>query len=855
MFTKQFLQEIEQGFEQQVDRIKEKKERVSEVIAQCSGEEGEALKCLYASMPVSDAAEYQPELFLAYAKHGVFLWQQGPFAGKVPEELFAGYVLHHRVNNEDLTDSRTFFYEQLKDRIQGMSMEEAALEINYWCASQATYRTTDGRTASASCVYRSAYGRCGEESTFAVSVLRSMGIPARQVYVPLWSHCDDNHAWVEAWCGGQWKFLGACEPEEITNKGWFTNASSRAMMVHSRWFLPGVPEDDIVGKRGISQVLNQLKRYAHTTQLEVTVQDRQGRPVPGAEVRFEVLNYACFGEIATVHTDLQGKRMLETGLGTVHVTASKDGSYGEVLINTQEQQICTLVLDGKPETLDVWEDMVVLAPKDAPINRCAQTPEEIQRGREKLSAVVRQRQEKENHFYDAKMAEEAVRGIAEPDRERCFRIMEMARGNQREIAEFLARPTNGDWPESWKLAVLDSLREKDYLDITADILEEHCKMTAAYEHDYPADILVPYILCPRVENEMIRPFRSFIDRWFTAKEKQEFRQEPGKVWELVNQKLIADPDLEYGNLITSAEGALTSGYGSLLTKKVVSVEILRTVGVPARVNPADFILEVWTAGRFVALEQREDLTAERTAGILVQEESGQEWTYFQNWTIARYEEDGYHTLQLCDESGEAIYGEIALFPGKYRILTSNRLPNGNIFAKKLVFELADGEKREIRLEQMEAKLSDMLEDNDIADFTLRKEDNTPCRLSELVKERKGLFIWLEESKEPTEHILNEIYQRREAFSQLPANLYFIIGDKQAKEDPTLKRTLSGVPNVSFLLDDFGADMEVVARRMYLEPGKLPLIVIVDEKLTGIYGVAGYNVGTADMILKILNMQK
>lgn len=61
--------------------------------------------------------------------------------------------------------------------------------------------------------------------------------------------------------------------------------------------------------------------------------------------------------------------------------------------------------------------------------------------------------------------------------------------------------------------------------------------------------------------------------------------------------------------------------------------------------------------------------------------------------------------------------------------------------------------------------------------------------------------------------------------------------------------------MEFLLDDFDADMSVLARRMYLEPGKLPLIVIIDQSMKGIYGMAGYNVGTADMILKILNMYK
>lgn len=49
---------------------------------------------------------------------------------------------------------------------------------------------------------KTAYGRCGEESTFTVAALRSVGIPARQVYTPRWAHTDDNHAWVEAWVNG-----------------------------------------------------------------------------------------------------------------------------------------------------------------------------------------------------------------------------------------------------------------------------------------------------------------------------------------------------------------------------------------------------------------------------------------------------------------------------------------------------------------------------------------------------------------------------------------------------------------------------------------------------------------------------
>nr|WP_304579206.1 hypothetical protein [uncultured Acetatifactor sp.] len=55
--------------------------------------------------------------------------------------------------------------------------------------------------------------------------------------------------------------------------------------------------------------------------------------------------------------------------------------------------------------------------------------------------------------------------------------------------------------------------------------------------------------------------------------------------------------------------------------------------------------------------------------------------------------------------------------------------------------------------------------------------------------------------------------------------------------------LEALPKIRLFPDDFGADMEAVARRMYLELGKLPLAVIVNRSMNRIYGITGYNVGT------------
>ena len=163
----------------------------------------------YAASPLSDWANYDFSLFCACAAHALLLWERLPAVRALPEQLFLNYVLHPRVNEEELCDCRGAFYAQLEERIRGLSAREAILAINLWNAEQLCYRSTDERTISALGAQRSGFGRCGEESTFAVNALRAAGIPARQVYTPRWAHCDDNHAWVEVFCDGAWHYLGA----------------------------------------------------------------------------------------------------------------------------------------------------------------------------------------------------------------------------------------------------------------------------------------------------------------------------------------------------------------------------------------------------------------------------------------------------------------------------------------------------------------------------------------------------------------------------------------------------------------------------------------------------------------------
>lgn len=90
----------------------------------CTGDEAVCMKFLYGTMPLRDAGEYAFSTFLGFVRHALWLRENVEWCKSLPEDIFADYVLSYRINNEDITDCRAFFYSQLRDRIVGLEPEE-----------------------------------------------------------------------------------------------------------------------------------------------------------------------------------------------------------------------------------------------------------------------------------------------------------------------------------------------------------------------------------------------------------------------------------------------------------------------------------------------------------------------------------------------------------------------------------------------------------------------------------------------------------------------------------------------------------------------------------------------------------
>ncbi len=830
-----------------------------------------------ATMPLTDVYDTPFAVFESYARQAVELRTASPWCCDVPEDIFVHFVATPRVNNEPLVDSWPAFRSALAARIEGMSAHDAVLEVNYWCCETATYQTSDDRTLGPLGMLASGSGRCGEESTYLVTALRANGIPARQMYTPLWAHCDDNHAWVEAYVDGEWFYLGACEPEEELNRGWFTAASGRAMLVHTRLFSDFAcdfeRDHSILAREGSQVIVNQTAAYGPTTTLSVTVRDEAEKPVSGAYVRLMLVNSAAWGDIAHLITDEAGCTHIVIGEGTLRVVAATETCMADALINTGETNSIELMLhEAEVDDSAIWRDTDVHAPADHPAPSCPLTAEQIQRGRTRKHEADLQRGARVAGFVEAARKLAAEHGHANDD---CLKYYEMAFANAPEVDRFLTMDDGAD-----RAALLSTLTSKDFRDLTADVLEDHLMGARVVRDEAIAylraqgagkaaeDLYVHYVLAPRIHFEQLSSFRGYFSAVFDTQTVAMFRENPLRIWKLICDRTEFAATEHVKKLSGSPRGAWLSCQGSPVTKHALFVAICRSCGIAARVNPADHAIEYYHGGRWAAVEHPEP-TVEVSFASSAEPAPG----YFQAWSIARLETIvtvagtralSFETLDFWGRAPEDGICTLEIPTGTYRLTTSTRLPNGDSQAAERYFTVGEhGVTSPIRLMLREPSAEQMLEDIALEPFTLADEAGAPVNPAAIATAHGTdthpvVVSFLEPGMEPTEHLLNELREQAERVCEADLPLVFVISHAAQLEDPTLARTLPALEDASVTIayDDFSELPEKLARRMFANPEKLPLTILAcaeGETLRGVYATAGYNVGTVDLLLKLVTL--
>lgn len=814
--------------------------------------EREALQFLYAYMPLADVTDYSIEFHLENVRATLEARNDMPWGKTVPDLLWRHFVLPLRVNNEALDMSRPIFFKELKERVAGMSMEEAILEVNHWCHEHVTYQPSDARTLSPLACMNTAIGRCGEESTFTVAALRSIGIPARQVYTPRWAHTDDNHAWVEAWANGKWHFMGACEPEAVLDLGWFNAPASRALLMHTRAFGDyNGPEEVMLRTRNFTEI-NLIGNYAATASTQVKVLDRSGKAVIGAKVEFRIYNYGEFYPAATKYTDKKGQTSLTAGKGDMLVWASKDGWYGyrKVTFGKDSKVEITLTRSNTFKSGPTYETFDMVPPVEhAVIPKVS--PEMAASNKTRLAHEDSIRKAHESTFLDISQAQQLCPEAAD-------RLVK-ARNNWRTILEFINSHSDN---MKRTLGILEGLNDKDMRDVTADVLNDAFDARSNQ-------------LGQRVEYEMITaPFKVSLQDAFDAATVEMFRNDPSQLVSWICDNISILPEENALHIAQTPMGVWRSRVADERGRDIFFVDLARSLDIEARMDPVTAKVQYRLEGDWQDVNFENAVQQNAQTGTLklryTPTPALEDPKYYHHFTLSRILDDGTTQLLNYDEGDSGLeqgsswsntfQNGATLDAGTYMLTSGTRAASGKVLVANRIFTVKPSEMTTINLtmRQSDDIVAVIGNFNSESKFILLDGEMKPASddaVSILSQTGRGYFVvgLVGMGQEPSNHALRDIAQVSATLNKWGRPLVLLFESPSEAQKYRQENYGTMPKNIVYGIDQDGSIRRQIATEMNLQnETQLPVFILADTFNRVMFCSQGYTIGLGEQLTKVIN---
>lgn len=827
---------------------------------QMTPEEREALTFMYAYMPIGDITDYSGDFYLKNIRSSFQARNEMPWGDSIPEDIFHHFVLPVRINNENLDESRMVFFDELKDRVKGLSLYDAVLEVNHWCHEKVIYTPSDGRTSSPLASVKTAYGRCGEESTFTVAALRSVGIPARQVYTPRWAHTDDNHAWVEAWVNGKWYFLGACEPEPVLNLGWFNGPAYRGMLMHTKVFGKYNGPEDVMERTDGYTEINVIDNYAPSAKAVITVTDANGKPVKDALVEFKIYNYAEFNSVARKKTDADGKCSLSAGKGDMLVWASKDGKFGYSKVSFGKDGEVTIALNKKPGDVETIA-LDIIPPVDGSIP-AEVTPEQKEANAKRLLEEDAIRNKYVATFYTEEKAEALAKELGiDPMKTEDFMIG--SRGNWMEIEKFL-RETHAE-KRAQAMALLDVVSAKDLRDTPASVFADHLNNTPAVQSEWFNE----YIMNPRVANEFLTPYKSFFAANIEPSLAKQAVENPQALVDWVKNNVSINDALNAQRIPIMPMGVWKSRIADKGSRNIFFVAVARSLGIPARIEPVARKIQYFKDNAWVDVDFEAAVQTTAKQGKVIASyqpiKALQDPKYYSHFTIAKvlpngtlqtlnFERGGNVDMGLGDTWSGLLKKPLSMDEGNYMLVTGTRMANGSVLAEIEFFNVEADKTTPIQLEMRESKDEIQVIGNFNSENKFKRADNGE-ETSLLATTGRGYYIvaLLGSRQEPTNHAMRDIAAVKKELEDWGRGIVLLFPDEKGYKnfDPKEFGDLPGT--ITYGLDIDGAIQKEMATAMKLQNANtLPIFLIADTFNRVVFVSQGYTIGLGEQLMKVIH---
>ena len=448
-------------------------------------------------------------------------------------------------------------------------------------------------------------------------------------------------------------------------------------------------------------------------------------------------------------------------------------------------------------------------------------------------------------FYDNTRAREFA-GEHGLDSDKTARVLVASRGNHPEISSFLAKAASKG-VGARALDLLLSVSEKDLRDTPAYILEDHLYNTG------PASE-VARVMCPRVNCELLSPYRAFLQNAVPQTLADSVRRDPALLVDWCRDNLTLRDDISRYYIQILPQRVWETRIADRNSREIFFVAMCRSFGVPAWNDTVTGALKYEKDGvvydvDFEAVEQvagpKGKLQLHYSAIPLLDDPK-----YKTHFTISKFEDGTFKLLNY----GKGVWSELFKKPaqmdcGYYMLVSGSRMSGGNVFADVTFLTVEEGKTTVADLVMRDIKDQIRV----IGSFDSEAKYLTLDGVEKSILETTGRGYFavalVDYGTEPTNHAFMDISAAAAELEAWGRPLVVIF----ATEDDCRKfraEHFSLPSTVRFGIDKDGSIRRMIATEMKLEKnGLLPLIVLADTFNRVVFFSQGYTIGLGDSLVK------
>jgi hypothetical protein len=328
--------------------------------------------------------------------------------------------------------------------------------------------------------------------------------------------------------------------------------------------------------------------------------------------------------------------------------------------------------------------------------------------------------------------------------------------------------------------------------------------------------------------------------------------DPEIIVKKINKEIRLEDSENYYRTPITPRGVFELKVSDQQSRAIYFVALCRSLGIPSRLEPSRNVPQYYKEEKWtdVYFKDQQAPSSQRAFLKLTTSENDPVPQYYAQFTLARYSNGKYHTLEYDYNRKVTDFGELEMVPGKYMLVTGNRLIDSRILSSLTFFELKGNEHRTLQVNLRKEVYKDVPLGKINVDSIFSLFPGSMA-IRENAKKKGVVMIWIEPDQEPTKHIFNDLPLLKDAFNKWGG--YFLFMTSTSQSASTFKPgDIQGLPDKSlFSNDDQLKKLNSSLKMDQPVDIRMPFILVADKENLVVFTSTGYRIGIGDQLIKYL----